>query len=122
MLKSAHIACFLLAAVIGWRCWNNETPGGVQETTVIFDSSSHSWDDLPATGWQVMMLYYDDNSDRRILYSNDFYWQCRSEEHPDGFCQGMADPTGSRKLGVTISDEEFARILAEAWASRTAPE
>lgn len=106
------------AEVIGWRCWYNSVRDGGCETTTVYQSVEHTWNDLPPVGFQVMMIYYD-NGHRRIVQGTDFYWRCTTR--PDGICHGQKDPGGDRRLGLTISDEEFNRIHAEAWAARAAP-
>ncbi len=107
---------------VGWRCWYNEVRDGGHNTTQVFTSTDYDWADLPKIGWQVMILYYD-NGYRRIISGSDFYWRC--SKSADGYCQGQTRPNRISaveiKEGLTISNEEFNRIHAEAWASHTAP-
>lgn len=98
--------------VIGWRVWYEG---------VVHDSRATRWEDLPADGVQVVMLYHEGGT-RRVMQGNDFYWRWRSDfgmvyAHGDERPEEARYPGASVLRGKWTSDENLKRIEGEAMAS-----
>lgn len=106
---------------IGWRAWY---AGGQ-----IFDSANTTWEALPGTGLQVVMVYFDEKADettpyRRIMHGDDFYYRLApgaQDRDGSGFDQtnDIAKATrdrqpGTLKRGSLISDVEYNQITNAA--------
>jgi hypothetical protein len=116
--------------VIGWRVWYADGS--------VHDSASQTWDSLLASGFQVAILYYDQNYTladgttapyRRIIMGNNFYF-ISSAAVADGstFAQADVTPTPGQigdalsvKQGTTVSALTYAQILSAALGAAVAP-
>jgi hypothetical protein len=95
-----------------WRAWyENE----------IFDSQDVLWKQLPSTGLQVLIVY--EEGGRRVFSGGDWYWIFNGEV---GYVSsgewGTTQPKPESvsclsciKQGTGVADEEFNRIMEEAY-------
>ena len=108
-------------SVRGWRAY--------YPTGVIYDSASTSWDALPSSGLQMVILFFDSDVEpgvpyRRILMGNNYYYETASLDiarDGSGFEQ-RDSPVSLRdrksatsvKTGTLIGDSEYNAILKRA--------
>jgi hypothetical protein len=108
-LKSKH-------GIVGWRAWYSKGR--------TYNSAEVEWEDLPADGVLVILLYCRERNRSRRLSGRSLYWR---EPTEDGFIYGHDDaadailPEGAErkgwlKRGKYVTEEEYA------WAENQANE
>lgn len=106
--------------VIGWKAWYRQ-PGGAIET---YCSRSTTWADLPESGAQVFVIYFDENyapgkPRRDFMYGQDCYYIDGDPNEQASYKQTNKPlSTASVKYGTYVSCEEFEECHALAQNER----
>ena len=131
-----------MAKVVGCKVWYADPANGVRRFALKGRDieGSHAalaaqWAQLPASGVQVVMLYYDEFSPtpsyeryRRIMQGNDRYWLAPGlNDAIYGQGNESADALAAKypgvlvKEGAWIDDDTYKSIVDEAMADMDAP-
>jgi hypothetical protein len=87
--------------IVSWRAWTKDR---------VYQSKTHSWADVPATGLQIVCVYHDPAPYKTFCYGVDVF---SLEPFRKGFAEFPADGAGE-KLGEWMKDDEWLALLALA--------
>lgn len=104
--------------IVGWRAWYADMS--------VYDSTQHSWVDLPDRGIIAACIYYDrftigGTRYRMILANGDWYWRWgrtgTSTERGIWVDPPPDIPEEELKRGYWSSDLDYDLIMQKVWSS-----
>ena len=103
--------------VIGWKAWYRQPGGSIK----VYCSRFTAWADLPESGAQVFVIYFDENyapdkPRRDFMYGQDCYYVDGDPTEQDSYKQ-INKPVLTVSVthyGTELNDEEFEECHALA--------
>ena len=110
-------------SVVAWCAWFTKSGGEFR----YYDSITSAWEDLPAEGALMFVLFQRTRGYRRTMSGVSLYWHDpRSEIYA---CDNREDalipedlPDKWIKKGKWVTDQDFREVTELALAARTAPD
>ena len=101
------------AAIVSWRAWYT---GGR-----VFESTTTRWEDLPAEGALIFVLFRRTRPYRRMMLGVSLYWHIGDIYACDNAADALIPEGASVKKGKWVTDVEFRAASEEATAAWEAP-